>query len=178
MARERGKARRVSPDRRKRAERSPAATQTPEEESKQPQHSASVERPPASDREVEPPGQAQRQEQIAVAAYYHAERRGFAGNRELDDWLEAEREIDSRTAGAGIQHVASVLAEASRGAAAPTTDEDRKTPPGEELIEPDQLSVWAKKLKVPAPRLREAIQRVGPIVGDVKQYLEPSDDHA
>ena len=35
-----------------------------------------------------------REEKIATIAYYKAERRGFAGERELDDWLEAEREVD------------------------------------------------------------------------------------
>ncbi|GAP66946.1 hypothetical protein MBSD_n2262 [Mizugakiibacter sediminis] len=30
---------------------------------------------------------------IALAAYFRAERRGFAPGRELDDWLEAEREV-------------------------------------------------------------------------------------
>jgi hypothetical protein len=34
-----------------------------------------------------------RRAEIALAAYYHAERRGFGGNRELDDWLQAEREV-------------------------------------------------------------------------------------
>ncbi len=33
-------------------------------------------------------------QQIAVAAYYRAERRGFAQGDELADWLEAEKEID------------------------------------------------------------------------------------
>jgi hypothetical protein len=32
---------------------------------------------------------------IATAAYYRAQRRGFSPGRELDDWLEAEREISS-----------------------------------------------------------------------------------
>lgn len=32
-------------------------------------------------------------EAIAVAAYYRAERRGFAPGGEVDDWLEAEREL-------------------------------------------------------------------------------------
>lgn len=32
-------------------------------------------------------------EAIAVAAYYRAERRGFAPGGELADWLEAEREL-------------------------------------------------------------------------------------
>lgn len=31
---------------------------------------------------------------IAVAAYHKSERHGFALGREIDDWLEAEREID------------------------------------------------------------------------------------
>lgn len=31
-------------------------------------------------------------QRIAEAAYFKAERRGFAPGRELDDWLEAERE--------------------------------------------------------------------------------------
>jgi hypothetical protein len=32
---------------------------------------------------------------IAVAAYLRAEKRGFTGGAELEDWLAAEREIDS-----------------------------------------------------------------------------------
>jgi hypothetical protein len=32
---------------------------------------------------------------IAVAAYYLAEKRGFPGGGALDDWIEAERQIDS-----------------------------------------------------------------------------------
>jgi hypothetical protein len=32
---------------------------------------------------------------IAEAAYYRAERRGFAPGRELEDWLAAEIEIDA-----------------------------------------------------------------------------------
>ena len=38
--------------------------------------------------------EARRHERIAVAAYYNAERRGFAAGREQDDWLEAEKQID------------------------------------------------------------------------------------
>lgn len=37
-----------------------------------------------------------RRAEIALAAYYNAERRGFGGNRELDDWLQAEREVLTR----------------------------------------------------------------------------------
>lgn len=38
---------------------------------------------------------------IAEAAYYYAERRGFADGCALDDWLKAEDEIESRLAGSG-----------------------------------------------------------------------------
>ena len=37
--------------------------------------------------------EARRQERIAVAAYYNAERRGFKEGGEQDDWLEAEKAI-------------------------------------------------------------------------------------
>jgi len=39
---------------------------------------------------------ADRRRRIAVAAYLRAERRGFVPGAELEDWLEAEREEDSR----------------------------------------------------------------------------------
>jgi hypothetical protein len=35
-----------------------------------------------------------REARIAEAAYWRAERRGFAGGQELDDWLAAEKEVD------------------------------------------------------------------------------------
>jgi hypothetical protein len=37
-----------------------------------------------------------REARIAEAAYWRAERRGFQPGNELDDWLEAEREVDSQ----------------------------------------------------------------------------------
>ena len=36
----------------------------------------------------------ERARRIAEAAYFRAQARGFAPGRELDDWLEAEAEID------------------------------------------------------------------------------------
>lgn len=36
---------------------------------------------------------AARQQMISEAAYYRAQKRGFAPGRELDDWLAAEAEI-------------------------------------------------------------------------------------
>jgi hypothetical protein len=38
---------------------------------------------------------------IARAAYFNAERRGFAPGHELEDWLAAENEVDQRLAGEG-----------------------------------------------------------------------------
>ncbi|MGD8914352.1 MAG: DUF2934 domain-containing protein [Candidatus Thiodiazotropha sp.] len=35
---------------------------------------------------------------IEEAAYFIAERRGFQGDMVLDDWLQAEREVNSRSA--------------------------------------------------------------------------------
>ncbi len=42
-----------------------------------------------------------RQTAIAEAAYFRAERRGFAPGHELEDWLAAEREIEGRLIGEG-----------------------------------------------------------------------------
>lgn len=41
----------------------------------------------------------QREHMIAEAAYFRAERRGFQGGDPLDDWLQAEAEVDRMTAG-------------------------------------------------------------------------------
>jgi hypothetical protein len=35
-------------------------------------------------------------EMVAINAYYRAQKRGFEDGYELDDWLEAEREISSQ----------------------------------------------------------------------------------
>ncbi len=40
---------------------------------------------------------------IAEAAYFHAERRGFAPGHELDDWLAGEGEINERLISEGRQ---------------------------------------------------------------------------
>lgn len=40
----------------------------------------------------------ERRQMIASAAYSRAESRGFTGNGDLDDWLEAEAEVDARLA--------------------------------------------------------------------------------
>ena len=43
----------------------------------------------------------ERRQLIAETAYFLAERRGFAEGGEMDDWLQAEAEIDRRLGGEG-----------------------------------------------------------------------------
>jgi hypothetical protein len=45
----------------------------------------------------------ERRRMIAEAAYFRAERRGFAVGGELDDWIQAEVEIDRLVGGGGSQ---------------------------------------------------------------------------
>ena len=40
----------------------------------------------------------EREELIAIVAYFRAERRGFGPGGEVEDWLAAEREIDTALA--------------------------------------------------------------------------------
>jgi hypothetical protein len=62
---------------------------------------SSTRRPPRSRKPPEPPTlQARvtpetRRALIAEAAYLRAERRGFVGGQETDDWLAAEAEVDA-----------------------------------------------------------------------------------
>jgi hypothetical protein len=130
----------------------------------------------------------ERRERISVAAYYNAERRGFQTGGETDDWLEAERQVDGRSSEKGPKGEASAGAmtgrdQADTEAAVPPAATDRPDFPdleqaGIEHVEPDEVQKWAKRLKVPAPRLREAIKRVGPVVNDIKRFLADSDQHA
>lgn len=46
-------------------------------------------------------GHAHREKLIAEAAYHRAEIRGFEPGHELDDWLQAESEVDARLVGEG-----------------------------------------------------------------------------
>jgi len=43
-----------------------------------------------------------RQQMVAEAAYYLAERRQFESGQDIDDWLEAERQIETALAGARV----------------------------------------------------------------------------
>lgn len=45
-----------------------------------------------------------REDLIRTAAYFRAERRGFAPGGELEDWFEAEREVDRWIESRGAPH--------------------------------------------------------------------------
>ena len=47
---------------------------------------------------------------VAEAAYFRAERRGFAPGNEMEDWLQAETEIDSLIQSGGSRSARSVEA--------------------------------------------------------------------
>lgn len=125
---------------------------------------------------------AERRERIATAAYYNAERRSFKEGNEVDDWLAAEKQIDGRASEKGVRGESSTRqpgagndaqdASAAVAGAQVRPDFPDLASAGIEHIEPDTVTKWAKRLQVPAPRLREAIKRVGPAVDDVKQFLE------
>ena len=94
-------------------------------------------------------------EHVAVAAYYLAERRGFTGDQQVDDWLAAERSLAAEYEGIGDNEAA------ARGAV-------------EEDIQPDEVEDWARTLNVTPERLRVAIQRVGPVSSEVRKFLQDS----
>ena len=50
----------------------------------------------------------EREYMIAEAAYYRAERRGFTPGNEMEDWLQAETEIDSLIQSGGPRAARSV----------------------------------------------------------------------
>lgn len=45
----------------------------------------------------------EREQMIAVAAYYRAEQRGFSSGEEMEDWLRAEKEIEYLETGTGAK---------------------------------------------------------------------------
>ena len=45
----------------------------------------------------------EREQMIAVAAYYRAEQHGFSPGKETENWLQAEKELASLAAGTGTE---------------------------------------------------------------------------
>jgi hypothetical protein len=129
--------------------------------------------------------ESERRRRIATEAYYNAQRRGFAEGSELEDWLEAELRIDGQASEKGPKgEAAAGQADGRTGgdgvSGGPSHAPDRSDAPASdqqsdaERIEPNEVKQWARQLDVSAPRLREAIKRVGPVVRDVKQFLASS----
>lgn len=46
----------------------------------------------------------EREQMVAIAAYYRAEQRGFSSGQEMEDWLRAEKEIKSFAAGTDAEN--------------------------------------------------------------------------
>ena len=60
---------------------------------------AAVNMPPVRDEAVATPSPSERQRKIELAAYFRAERRGFAPGDDWADWLAAEAEFDLQLQG-------------------------------------------------------------------------------
>jgi hypothetical protein len=124
--------------------------------------------------------QALRRQRIAEAAYYNAERRGFREGGELEDWLEAERRIHGEEGTGDRRAEATAASDDARAAAldpataesAAMPDDGVVQPDAATQIEPDAVRTWAKRLNVSPARLRQAIKRVGPLVSEVKRFVE------
>lgn len=59
-----------------------------------PSSSSAPQAAPASERTIPEISPEQRRHYVEVAAYFIAERRGFLGGSEMEDWVQAEAEID------------------------------------------------------------------------------------
>jgi hypothetical protein len=106
-----------------------------------------------------------RHDRIAEAAYFRAQRRGFESGGEVDDWLQAEREIDAHSGKGGAATEAALEQEAppSPGAVTPAADE---------RIPPEKVKSVARRLQISARQLRRAIFREGPTWRDVERGLD------
>ena len=134
-------------------QRDKQVTKTRSDAGKQPQDKARGSVSQAEDRVgTQSRPESVRRERIAVAAYYNAERRGFSGNAELDDWLDAEKAIDGAT----------------------PDDAAAQLDPGadsSDLIYPEDIDEWAERLDVTREQLRVAIRQVGSRFDDVARFL-------
>ena len=122
--------------------------------------------------------ESERRRLIAEAAYYEAERRGFTGDRTLDDWLAAQGGAAHDDA---TRQAENTEPNTREPATEPATELNEAVPARHqaavetETIAPDQVGAWARRLKVSPTRLREAIGRIGSAVTDVKEYLQRGD---
>jgi hypothetical protein len=103
--------------------------------------------------------ESQRQQRIAIGAYYNAEHRGFEEGGALDDWLRAEQEYEKST---GHERTEGTI---------PATETDEMPESSTQIVEPSEIRRWAPRLNVSTTRLREAIKNVGNRLSDIRRYL-------
>ena len=89
----------------------------------------------------------ERHRRIAEAAYFRAERRGFAPGHEHDDWLDAETSVIGSE---GIPRDSSRVL----------------------VDDPAELAYWCERFALPEQRVRAAVAKVGVIVDDVERELK------
>lgn len=92
---------------------------------------------------------------------------GLAGQRRFPLWKNQRTNPADGAEDAGVQSPRASAT--SNDGAAPADDVNPDTPARQ--IAPDAVKHWARELNVPAPRLREAIRRVGPRVEEVRRFL-------
>jgi hypothetical protein len=107
--------------------------------------------------------ESERQQRIAIGAYYNAKHRGFEEGGALDDWLRAEQEYEKSI---GHERTEETI---------PATETDEMPESNTQVVEPSEIRRWAPRLNVSATRLREAIKNVGNKLSDIKRYLNKSD---
>jgi predicted nucleic acid-binding Zn-ribbon protein len=109
----------------------------------------------------------QRQQMIAEAAYFRAERRGFNGGDPVRDWCEAEAEIDARLlaleSGQLVERVEEALESAAQKVAAVRRKVAKlsKEARGEWERDVDKLAALRDALKPKLAELRQQGERTG-----------------
>jgi hypothetical protein len=71
------------------------ATQSKQPKTQKRKGQTTIKKTTASTTSNQPSQEEERRQLIEEAAYFIAERRGFQGDMVLDDWLQAEREVDA-----------------------------------------------------------------------------------
>ena len=113
----------------------------------------------------------QRRERISLAAYYNAEKRGFSGDFQLEDWLEAEKQVGNYQTGGTANNRDQLSVQQSINQTDAVLDDVDARSSYQEVIDPSEIKRWAEELGASATELREAISRVGSKVEDVRNFL-------
>jgi hypothetical protein len=109
----------------------------------------------------------QRQQMIAEAAYFRAERRGFNGGDPVRDWCEAEAEIDARLRqledGQFVERIEEVLESAAKKVAVVRRKAARLSREARDEWERDldKLAILRDTLKPKLAEIKERGERAG-----------------